>query len=584
MTTNRFTCISNMKRKIAFALICIFGVIIPAYAYSGLKIVSLPGGDFKYYIAEGKESLYAISKKYNLPLDSLQKWNPDLAGEIKKGEKLFWPGNGFTQTDTPADSIENIIYVVKWGDTFPSIASQFNTTVADIFRTNPTLTPSTLRQGNSLKIASGSAKKLYNAIPTKDTIITTFHNVIARKGDSWEGIARTNRITADLLKKTNPEVSEIKKNTPLSVPVIEEQNTIKYEYKRDIREITDDGVLAIYNEVNQERNYQKKHSSSSADRKVITILLFNPSTNKDIDFSRGFLLALSQLGRTQLDDNFDIRFVDASKETGADHPDIAAASIIVATCEKEFPSWLSSLADSKKVINVFDLKNDAYLQYPGLINILQSPELFNKDALKLILQHFGDAQFVFFGDPLKANDALASELMSSLSVDHFEVVDKLDNVVAPYSGDFIIYSLASKKDEISSALKEIGKFIADNPDHSNISTIGRPSWIMYLATMGEAMQKANTFFPSRFFLNEDNPITQQYADDYKKMWGKLPVKSFPQYASMGYDTAKWLINNEKGLQIVINLEDNSENIGKVNHSCMLIHLDANGTLEIINSK
>lgn len=559
----------KMVRRLTLASL-MFITVFSLNASSSLGIVKLKGTEFKYYQAQGKESLYAISKKYSIPLDSLQKWNPEITGELKKGMKVFWPAmesRAPEKTDTLKPGYVN--YDVKWGDTFSKIANNFCTTIEDLFKDNPSLTPQTLYAGDKIRVNCGSANKLISIKENIDTVITFFNAAIVKNGDSWEGMARANNVSVGLLRETNPEISQPKKNNIVSIPVL---NVIKKSISsivRDSREMTDAGVIEIYQEVADSRKPHKK---------IITVVLSAPSGNKDIDFSRGFLLALSKMH--DLKEKVDLRFVNGTPDSFENNNDINEADVIVATYEKDFPAALAQNAAQKEVINVFDLKDDSYLHLKGMNNLLQSPETFNSDATNAILNRFEDAQYVFLGDPLKANDALANELMARIPMDHFEVVSTLDDVVAPYSGDFIIYSFATKKEDIGNALKQIEKFMADNPQHANISVIGRPNWIMYTSAFDELMHKTSTYFPSRFYINEDAPEFKAFQTEYKEMWGKQPIKSYPLYAAMGYDTAEWLLSNNSPLQISFNLKQEG-NAGKVNHTCFFVHFLNDGEVEVI---
>lgn len=562
-----------MTKKSIIYIAFTFLFCLQALAESSVATISLLGEEFYCYTASTKESLYAISKKYNLPLDSLQKWNPNVNGEVRKGEKLFWPASITSSDDKKKQQgTEIITYDVRYGDIFPNIASKFNTTVEKIFELNPNLTPHNLNAGIALKIEKNSIDSLRKPVVLEKDRISGFKTIIVGKNESWEGIARSNNIALDLLKQVNADISQLRRNQLLTIPTVETISITEYKYTPDSREFTDAGIEKIYNEIYESRKPQQQ---------VVTVVLSNPTSNKDIDFSRGFLYALSKLHPQQK--KLDVRFIKGEKpDSLISNKNIEEANTIVATFEKDFPLSLASMgSNDKMILNVFDVKNESLTRYPGVNNLLQSSEVFNENASKAIINKFGDAQFIFLGDPLKASDGIAASLMSTLPMDHFEVMENLENAVVPYSGDFVIYSFANKKEEISSHLKMIEKFIEANSDHDNIAVIGRPAWIMHTASMNESMHKANVYFPSRFYLDDDSDDVKQFNSGYKAMWGKSPVKSYPLYAAMGFDTANWLLSQKDGLQIQFNLIEGAGG-GKTNNTCYLVHLGNNGFIEKIS--
>lgn len=571
-------CNPHISRCTAFraAFVITLTLLCSLYAEANMaiKTLTLQGKEFNYITSTGKESLYAISKKAGIDIDTLQNWNKGISGESHKGTKIFWPADSkeIISTSATLSPAQEITYNVKWGDTFHAIAERFNTTVEDIFLSNSTLTPTTLRQGELIKLHENSANEMAEMKSVTIPTIVAFNTYTVKKDESWEGIARTNGLTAELLREANPEITELKKNVILAIPVTGEATIIEYNITRDPRELTDMGVNEIY---------ASTVKIQIPEQKSIAVVLSNPASNKDIDFSRGFLLALSKA--KDLEKKVDVTFVNGNANPVDDNA-VINADIIVTTYEKDLPKALSELAGEKIIINVFDLKDDTYLSRENIYNMLQSPEIFNNDAKSLIMQRFGDAQFVFLGDPLKAGDALASDLMSTLPMDHFEVTENLDETIAPYSGDFVIYVLGSKKEEIQLALKQIEKFRSENADHDNIIVLGRPTWIMYESAFGEQMHAANTYFPSRFYLNVESEAGKAFTSDYTSMWVKQPVKSYPQFAAMGYDTATWLLSIKDPIQIQRNFKQYTPAGGFINHTCMLVHLAPEAVTEIIEAQ
>lgn len=561
----------NINTRLLLALIILLG-ISPLRLMAELPTVKLLNDNFYYYTADTKESLYAISKRCNLDYTQLQKWNILADGEVKKGQTIFYPVADLASNQDNDASVNAVIYTVRFGDTLPSLAERFNTTVKDIFVENESLTTDAIKPGEQIKILQNSASALKQLQVVTTDKIYSFQVYTAEKGDSWDGISAKYNVPVALLKSANPGISQIKKNSYIVVPRIENKKETINVFNRDERESSFDGVEAIYQEVLAERGPKELN---------VTVILSNPKSKKDIDFSRGFLTALDMFDSHQY--KVILNFVDGSASNILQNEDVQNANLIIATYEKDFPEEIALLGKSgKRVINVFDLKDTSYRTTKGVYNLLQGSEQFNQEIADAILDKYKDAQFVFLGDPLNADDSVGIDVMNHLQIDQFEVADDLKNVIAPYSGDFVIYVFATKKDGINSALKMIKEFQENNPGHDNITVIGRPTWLLQTEHLSTEMHSANTIIPSRFYFDDNASATKAFTNKYKSLFSKEPVKSYPMYAYMGYDVANYFLNssNDQSLQINFDFQQVGQ-CGEYNAATYFINLMPNGKTEAI---
>jgi len=96
---------------------------------------------YEYYVVQKGDSLYQISRKYNTTIDNLKKINNLSTNILSVGQRI----------KVPKLNVDNIIYIVKSGDSLYQIAKKYNTTVNDIKSLN-NLSSNLLSIGQELKL------------------------------------------------------------------------------------------------------------------------------------------------------------------------------------------------------------------------------------------------------------------------------------------------------------------------------------------------------------------------------------------------------------------------------------------------
>jgi len=102
--------------------------------------------DFRHTVMAG-ETIYSISKKYNVTVSNLRAVNPGLTGELEIGERLRIPKaqsikkyDQNSQQQIEKQEPEYFKHKVRAKETLYSISRQFGVTVQEIFAANPGLT------------------------------------------------------------------------------------------------------------------------------------------------------------------------------------------------------------------------------------------------------------------------------------------------------------------------------------------------------------------------------------------------------------------------------------------------------------
>ena len=187
------------------------------------------------------ETVYSISKKYNVSEDDIYKFNPDAKERIYEGLVLILPDTDAKTAGgeiiPPQEDITFKIHRVKRKETLFSISQQYNIPIDIIKKYNKRLYSKSLRKGYKLRIPTNYQKTVATVVeettPTAPAKTTTY--AIKAKETKY-GIARSYGITLEELEALNPDMSAVLGvgqiiNVPNSKPQIDTTiDTSKYEW------------------------------------------------------------------------------------------------------------------------------------------------------------------------------------------------------------------------------------------------------------------------------------------------------------------------------------------------------------------
>lgn len=170
------------------------------------------------YMVKQGDTLYGISKRLDVTIAELKQWNNLSGNEIELGQELIYY---LTDDDLqnqqlpeePSDPLissssknQNVIYVVKSGDTLFRIARMHNMTVDELKSLN-NLTDNNIRIGQELAV-----KKLNEAPPSvtpfseESSPQGVFSVYEVKRGDSFAELLSRFKMTEDEFEKLNPEL------------------------------------------------------------------------------------------------------------------------------------------------------------------------------------------------------------------------------------------------------------------------------------------------------------------------------------------------------------------------------------------
>lgn len=480
-------------------------------------------------VARG-ETVYSIASLYGVPVAVIYANNPDSRHSLKVGEKLVIVQQEYINGTTT----EPFFYTVRKGDTLYGLAEKYNASVESLMSENPGISERNFKTGTTIRIVPNSRKTVIVSETKQANTVVGFSQYKVQKNDTWESIAQSAGVSRDDLVSANPSERLPKKGGWVVVPKMEMKDRETLVEIPAEAEATIDDRDSIYNDV---------HHIDAAENKVdVAVVLDDPASKSNIDFIRGFIMGVDDLKNSGCKINLNV--IDAAKEndTQDDFNTLKSANLIIGVYENDFPAELANIGNENgvEVVNVFDTKSDLYQTNPSMVQLLQPIEYFNDLSASYIYDLDNNAQLILLGDDDKGDkfaEALTQkyspDVTSRLSVEEFAAYP-----FSPYE-KYVVYCFQLKKDDIEAALDAI---IGAQNNGIDILPVGRAQWVAFAPGLSEKFGQAQVIVPSRFYANHFLSEQKQFNENFHAHYNRNPYNSFPQYAMLGYDVARYFIS------------------------------------------
>ena len=99
---------------------------------------------------------------------------------------------------------------------------------------------------------------------------------------------------------------------------------------------------------------------------------------------------------------------------------------------------------------------------------------------------------------------------------------------------------------------------------------GYPEWQSYNSHFQSDFHQFGTYFYSYFFADEKSAEVQDFNDNFKKWYKRVPLNTYPKYGMLGYDTALFFLTAIR--RYGVNFEENIDRVN-VNTLQFAFHFD-----------
>jgi len=460
----------------------------------------------KIHVVLPGQTLYSISKLYNVPIEEIINENHLSSDTIKINQKLIIPINKTIapKTKDTLDLKNFIIHIVEEKETLYSISRKYKVSIDDILRNNEDVASKGLKKGTDIRI------------PIQNLEITS-------------------RIPNDSLK-------------PISIitPTVD-CNTLDYKIKNNKIVVS---LLLPFN-TKGVADTEEEDSNSPYKNTV------NPLSANFIEFYQGILIAADELKKEGY--ILTINTFDTQKDTLAineilKNKEFEKSNIIIGPIYGDQVRMVSSFVQKKEIYTIIPVGNyeETINSNPYIFQIQPNIEeefktiskLLNADSVEKIIVIYPKYESETTNNKLKnilyeefkENIGKLIEIYSSVS-DLNNALDNLDSlknnfVICPSTDEIFVTSLLS---QIESRLILY-----------RVQTIGRPEWTNFINIDQNYLYHQKLTVISPYYLDYNNENIINYLKIYRKYFGTEPFRRSKggfNYSMLGYDIFKHFVKS-----------------------------------------
>ncbi len=585
------------------------------------------GGQLYYvHIVKKGETLFSLSNVYEVTQKEIATENPEIFLGLQIGQALKIPAKDVQEDDNKITSTDFIYHRVKRKQTVYSLSKKYNVTQADIFACNPGSRYG-INENQIIKIPK--SKEVVNAInqfqvnePFDDTLKTEdqyiYHKVV--KDDTEFSIKRLYAISKDILYEHNPFLSDglklgqvlkilniigvesstvlIRSDEELSDTIIfDKRDFIAYSdsiFNPDCNKITYQRepfqvalLLPLYLERNDEEFYIDSSEVDDFGKKLYENIYYEPfyiypGSKAFVEFYEGFLLAVDSLKQRGLSINLHV--YDTQNDTSRikeilSFPEFASTDLIIG------PIYNQAQPAILKVVSEFSREHQIKMVSPlsdNLTLVNENPYLFQVypsyisqiDEFAKFVSRFSDKNIILVhnADSIGYSNIqmVKEKIFKNLSVDTLVNNIQFKEVAFIDSINILKHALSETIENVFIVPSNEEAFVTDVVTNlntlktfgHNVRVIGLSRWQRFRNIDPEYYFNLDLCIAAPFFIDYHDKDVKRFVLKYRDTFKTEP----DQMAIHGYDVSLYF------LSALMNYGNNFENC-IYNHKVDLLQAD-----------
>ncbi len=520
--------------------------------------------DYVSHTVEKNQTLYSISKMYSTTVDEIIKFNPGSESKINIGQKLIIPRNTVEET-------KNIKrHTIKAGETLYRLSKMYNLTTDEICAANPGLSINNFRAGETIiipgKEKAVEAKKVPQNIqdvkatakttPKKKEELTIIGTHKVKRRETIESICEMYGITRDELIKANPVLKEkrLKRKMMLNIPAPSGQGSL----------------VKVENEKPRPGKKEIEPTLGFRDDKVLNVavvlsFLLDSYAPKEqsrmIEYYQGFLMAVEQLkheGYSFIINTYDAGQREKSLDSLLTSGALDETELIIGASYPKHNQQLAKFAKERNIPLVvpFSTKKDEAVNNPMVYVANGVQSFILPQVSERFVKTFPNANVLFIEDAVDNNKkefvkSLTTQLkknnmpFTTLPIDSIANNDSIIPLLQRLHQDdkeFIVIPTSSAATTLNTLLVSLlDTRSSDTTGVAQYKLFGYPEWQIHANDTRELMYEMDTYFYATFYSHYTLPAVADFQEQYIRWYNCNIQNIYPRYGMLGYDTGYFFL-------------------------------------------
>jgi len=561
-----------MKKITLLALLLLLVTAINTSAQNNQTINNnVQGSDIFYHTVELGQTVYSIARMYDVKVEDIYRLNIGSAEGIKTGEKLKIPQKKVpvrpaTKTDS---SGEYIFHTIQARETLYGVSKQYNVDWKSIIDANPGLSEETLPIGKTIRIPTGVKKsRTAEVVENQKGEREVYYTIPS--GETIYNICRKFRTTEKELLRMNPELAGgLRTGMTLRIPLRINERDLPKDAEPDPNEVNamlktkketkllnalKIAILLPFDAKNNNSTNLKRNSIEYYEGMLLAVEDMRKQGNSMELFTHDIGDESVTITRRIIQQKSD---------------ELKSADLIIGGVSNEQIKLIADFAKANKIKYIVPFSRNDEVFDNSYIFQVNTPQSFVYAAAAYTGANlFAKHNIIFLDTKDKGNQVdFIKEFKKELkdrNISYKEITYSSENFEANISSQLstskpnMIMPISDSMEALLK-IKTVLRSIAETKPEYNLTLFGYPSWQIssYTKECLDDFHALDTYIYSFFYADNINPSVKNFYDKYKNWYSKSPRPSFPKYSMIGYDTGMYFFNalQKYGVNFENNLSD-----------------------------
>lgn len=559
-----------MRRS--FLKLSILGIALSVSASSNadaigdLPVTTVGGQPMHYYKVQPKETVYSLCNRFGITSEKLIELNPAVADGLKAYMTLYFPAK--SAAGTAASNV--IVHKVEKNETIYGLSKRYNVSPELIIAQNPAVADG-LRKDMIITITPDATTPAEPMPQTPMRPVVKVNpdgnSHLVQPGETFYSIARAYGLTLSQLEDANPDIGILKAGDILNIPrgTTLAQTEPEKQAEAPRRDLIDDPdttyVAPVENTPIQLGPAIEPPTVHPA--RIAVMLPFmldekkmDKASQRATEFYKGFLVGVDSMKM----DNAPIAVYTFDTSSSTDsikailaRPELKTMQAIVApdseTDFAEIARW--GLENNVTIFNAFVVKDTLQMSNRKVLQGNLPTDDMYRTVTDAVIRNYPSANVVILsrhGGPSDKQDfvnCLTARLSESgrvpLYVNFTDRLKESDLDNLPTDKPLLFIPVSGRQTELNKMLHALVALKEKALIGDDVQLLGYPEWITFRGETLTQMQKLDATVYSRFYLDDGDPATKELDDKFTKWYGSAMQSGVPRQSIRGFDAAMYLI-------------------------------------------